>query len=153
MAELWERTYEDLCREAGESTSSSLSWPRLYKILRRKFEPVVDLSDEKLVELRSRMDDRLARRRMLYLFDTSICSFCKRAAMESREADYGQTSRTCRACILEGKCFDANWVVMPIYRAIRTENYTLFRNLIRQGLRDIAAILEKKAEDDKDIPK
>ena len=152
MAEKWERTYEELCSEAGESTSSSLSWARLFKILRRKFEPIVDLSDGKLAELRARMDNRLTRRKMLYLFDTSICSFCKRATVESGSADYGLNSRACRACILEGKCFDESWLVKPIYKAIKSGDYALFRALVRRGLRDIAYIIENAGEEERREP-
>lgn len=151
MAEKWERNYSEIAADAGElRPRDDMPWGTLFNILRAKFEPIVDLSDEALGRLRTRMLARAEQQLTLYLFDTALCSFCRRAEQESRSAEHSRSSRACQACVLRGKCFDPAWVVRPIHMAIRRGNFDVFRALIRRGLSDIAQAL--KDNDDGPTP-
>jgi len=142
MTEAWERNYTEIAQEAGETDSPMLSWPRLFKILRGKHEPIAELADGGLKHLAARMKVRQNHRKKMFVFDTDTCSFCRRAAFETGAEDYGSEGRTCAVCVLAGKCFDESWVVRKIYMAIMKGNYPQFRAFVRQGLRDIQRILE-----------
>jgi hypothetical protein len=148
MADKWERTYNEIAADAGEQARATLPWPRLFGVLRSKFEPIVALDNVALERLRTRMANRIAEERILYLFDTALCSFCLRAELETRSTEHSQGSRACQACILGGKCFDPRWLVRPIHMAISRGNFDDFRALVRQGLDDIAEILKKAEGDD-----
>jgi len=148
MAEKWERTYNEIAADAGElRPRDDWPWARLFKILRSKFEPIVDLNDADLERYRLRVASRMDQKKTLYLFDTAICSFCRRAEHETRSITHHRRSRACLACILRGKCFDHAWVVRPIYHALEEGNFSRFRVLVRQGLSDIAQILKDNDDD------
>lgn len=142
MAEKWERSFEDICRDAGIIYSPALPWRTLFRLVEVKWKDIAELDDDKLGLLGQTMDEDILNSRIMYLYDPIVCAFCLKAAHDSGSTDYKLSGGACDYCILEGKCFDEGWLLRRIYIAMKNNSYAIFRNLIRQGLRYIELLLD-----------
>lgn len=146
MSDIWQRSFEEICNEANIVYSPTLAWKTLFRLVDKKWTPVGDLDDIKLGQLKRRTEEDFFAGRLTYLFDNSNCSFCQRAAHDSGSDEYKLSGGACDYCILEGKCFDEDWLIRTLFNNIIRGQYTQFRNNIRAGLRDIERIIERSRE-------
>jgi len=151
MAELWERSFEEICGDEGEAYLDSMSWRDAYKLVKQKWKPFVSIAAQKMSELKDHENAKLDSKEIPYFADTSICAFCLKAASIAHREDFGLKGATCLACCLQGKCFDDSWKIKDVFIALRNEKWDDFKELINEGLQEILAIAREYDKERKEI--
>jgi len=152
MSEKWERNYTEITADAGVTPRPSSTWRELLPVMRSKWD-LKNIATDKTAAFK--VHEKSAGDtpgQVPYMLDHENCAFCQKASEGVIKPSYGLAGLSCKACVLECKCYDTAWVVPKIYFAMLAEDWKLFDILVAQGLNDIAKIVtEKEKEDDHDI--
>jgi hypothetical protein len=148
-AEKYDRSFAEIVADARVPYSTQNSWAQLAPILFEKWEAIGGLSDEKLATLKTRTDSQVAAKQEVpYLLRHDLCAFCLKAVAESRAVDYGVNGASCKACVLQARCYDGDWVVYQIFIAMRAGDYSEVRKLMAQGRKDVMTMIAAAHKDD-----
>ena len=142
--EKWERNFEDICFDAKLLFDEKLTWKELSKIVIEKWEPLADIDIVTFDKIVKYEKDKRRVRKYGYLFNTELCAFCKKAELISGVSEYGKEGATCKACILDGRCFHHSWYINKIFHALLDETHLAFKYNIKQGVLEVKKLTKGK---------